>query len=314
MRQHHALRARPRTARVFAIGITLNLAIVAGEAIAGWVGNSAALMADAGHNLTDVLALLLAGAAIWLAQRPTSTRHTYGFRRATILASLTNAVFLIVISVLLTWEGIEGLLSPGRVNEPLVIAVAAIAAVGNGLTAWLFLGNQAADLNIRGAFLHMASDAALSLGVVAAGVVIFFTGWAWIDPAMSLVIVAAIVAVSWGLLRESLNLSLDAVPAGIDTRAVERYLHSQPGVSEVHHVHVWAMSTTEIALTAHLVKPDGLLDDALLARVERELAERFDIVHASLQLESGGADNPCDAGSPAWPSRTRAARGQGRKK
>ncbi|MDN5863956.1 MAG: cation diffusion facilitator family transporter [Gammaproteobacteria bacterium] len=287
-----------RTSRAFLIGIALNLVIVAGEAAGGWIGNSTALIADAGHNLTDVLSLILAGGALWLARRPSSEKRTYGFRRATILASLANAIFLVIVSVLLTWEGIARLLAPEQVNEPIVIAVAAVAAVANGFTAWLFVRDQSGDINVRGAFLHMASDAALSLGVVAAGIVIFFTGWSWLDPAMSLVIVAAIVAVTWGLLRESFDLSLDAVPTGIDTGAVQAYLQAQPGVCEVHHLHVWAMSTTEIALTAHLVKPDGGLDDALLARVERELAERFGIGHVALQLERGDADNPCDVAAP----------------
>ncbi len=279
--------------RAFGIGIALNVVIVAGEAIAGWIGNSTALLADAGHNLTDILSLVLAGAAMWLARRPASTRRTYGYRRATILAALVNAVILILVSVALAWEGVTRLFAPGRVNEPIVIAVASIAVIANVATALLFMKDQRKDINLRGAFLHMASDAVLSLGVVLAGVGILITGWEWLDPAMSLIIVIAILAVTWGLLRESFNLSLDAVPAGVDTTAVRSYLCGQPGVSEVHHLHVWAMSTTEIALTAHLVKPDGALDDALLARVEQELHERFGIGHVALQLERGDAANPC---------------------
>lgn len=291
---HH--QSGERLGRAFLIGIALNLAIVGGEAAAGWIGHSTALLADAGHNLTDVLSLALAGAAMWLARRPTSAKRTYGFRRATILASLANALFLVIISVLIAWEGVTRLLSPEKIDGPLVIMVAAIATVINAFTAWLFMRDQRGDLNVRAAFMHMATDAALSLGVVASGIIIFFTGLEWLDPAMSLVIVIAILVVTWGLLRESFDLSLDAVPTGIDTDAVQAFLGAQPGVSEVHHLHVWAMSTTEFALTAHLVKPDGELDDALLARVERELGERFGIGHVALQLECGDDANPCGAG------------------
>jgi cobalt-zinc-cadmium efflux system protein len=281
--------------RAFALAIALNLAIVGGEAAGGFFGHSTALIADAGHNLTDMLALVLAGGAMWLARRPGSSRRTYGFRRATILASLANALFLVVISVLIAWEAIARLLATTAVNEPIVIAVAAVAVVANAFTAWLFMKDQGRDINLRGAFLHMASDAVLSLGVVLAGIGILITGWEWLDPAMSLIIVVAILAVTWGLLRESFNLSLDAVPPGVDTEAVKDYLCAQSGVAEVHHLHVWAMSTTEIALTAHLVKPDGQLDDALLARVEGELKTRFGIGHVALQLERGGPANPCGA-------------------
>ncbi|MGH8224725.1 MAG: cation diffusion facilitator family transporter [Gammaproteobacteria bacterium] len=297
MSHGHTPSGGARAGRAFGIGIALNVVIVAGEAIAGWIGNSTALLADAGHNLTDILSLILAGAAMWLARRPASTRRTYGYRRATILASLANAVILIIVSIALAWEGITRLFAPGHVNESIVIVVAAIAVIANTATALLFMKGQRKDINLRGAFLHMASDAVLSVGVVLAGIGILITGWEWLDPAMSLIIVIAILALTWGLLRESFNLSLDAVPTGVDTDAVRSYLCGQPGVSEVHHLHVWAMSTTETALTAHLVKPDGALDDALLARVERELHERFGIGHVALQLERGDASNPCGAGS-----------------
>lgn len=277
----------------FALGIALNAAIVAGEVVGAVLGNSTALLADAGHNLTDVLSLALAGGAAWLARRPASGKRTYGFRRATVLASLANSVILILVSGALAWEGIRRLLAPQAVRESLIIAVAALAAVVNIATALLFLRGQAADINVRAAFVHMAADAAVSVGVVLAAVGILLTGWRWLDPAMSLVIVGAILWSTWGLLRDSLDLSLDAVPRGIDTDAVRAYLRSLPAVSDVHHLHVWAMSTTEVALTAHLVKPDGVLDDALLARVKRDLRERFAIEHVALQLERGDAENPC---------------------
>lgn len=279
--------------RRFAIGIALNLAIVGGEAFAGLFGNSMALLADAGHNLTDVLSLVLAGAAAWLARRPSSSKRTYGYRRATILASLANALILVAVSVALAWEGVTRLLAPEQVNDVVVIAVAATAVLANGGTALLFMRGRKTDLNLRAAFVHMTADAALSLGVIFAGIGILFTGWQWLDPAMSLVIVAAIVWGTWGILSESFNLSLDAVPAGIDATAVRRYLLTVPEVADVHHLHVWPMSTTEVALTAHLVKPDGHLDDALLSRIERDLDEHFGIRHVALQLERGGRGNPC---------------------
>lgn len=290
----HSQASGKQSTRIFLIAIGLNILIVAGETLAGFIGHSTALLADAGHNLSDILSLVLAGGAMWLAHRPSTLRRTYGFRRATILASLTNALLLILVSGALAYAGIVRILAPVRVEENIVIAVAAIAVVGNALTAMLFMQGQKHDLNLRGAFLHMAADAAVSLGVVFAGIGILITGWDWLDPAMSLVIVLAILWSTWGLLRESFDLSLDAVPGGIDTRAVEDYLCTLPGVDGVHHLHVWAMSTTETALTAHLVKPDGQLDDALLREIDRNLHERFGIGHAAIQLESGDHRNSCD--------------------
>ncbi len=291
------------SARRYVIGIALNLAIVIGEGAAAWFGNSMALFADAGHNLTDVLSLVLAGGAAWLARRPANEKRTYGFRRATILAALANALILVVVSTTLAWEGVTRLLTPENVHETIVIAVAAVAVAANTATALLFLQGRQEDLNVRGAFLHMAADAAVSVGVVLAGVGILVTGWEWLDPAMSLVIVVAIVWGAWGLLRDSFNLSLDAVPPGIDPGQVRRYLFELPGVTGVHHVHIWPMSTTEVALTAHLVKPDGTLDDALLARVERELGTQFGIRHVALQLEHGGKGNHCSVKEAQKPQR-----------
>lgn len=284
--------------RRFTLGIVFNLVIVGGETIAALVGNSTALLADAGHNLTDVLSLVLAGGAIWLARRPANTKRTYGFRRATILAALANALLLVIMSVLLAAECIDHLVSTRPVNEPLVIAIASLAVVVNGATALLFMRGRKQDINLRGAFLHMLSDAALSAGVILAAVGIILTGWQWLDPAMGLIIVVVILWSTWSLLRESFDLSVDAVPPGIDPDAIRDALLEEPKISEVHHLHVWAMSTTEVALTAHLVKPDGQLDDALLSRLEKKLAERFGIRHIALQLEHGGDYAGCPAGTP----------------
>lgn len=298
MSHSHHHHSEPGTTSRFTIGIALNLVIVAGETLAAVFGNSSALLADAGHNLTDVLSLVLAGGAVWLARRPANSRRTYGFRRATILAALANAVLLIVISVILAGECIERLLVTQRVNEPIVIAVASVAVLINGATALLFVRGRKQDINIRGAFLHMLSDAVLSAGVILAAIGILVTGWQWLDPAMGLIIVLVILWSTWSLLRESFDMSLDAVPPGIDAEAVRETLLEDPRIRAVHHLHVWPMSTTEIALTAHLVKPDGQLDDALLSELEARLTERFGIRHIALQLERGGERDACPAGTP----------------
>ncbi|MFA7594251.1 MAG: cation diffusion facilitator family transporter [Thiohalobacteraceae bacterium] len=287
--------------RAFAIGIALNVAFVIAEAIAGWYSNSLALLSDAGHNLSDVLSLVLAWAGSYLSTRPATERRTYGLRRSSILAALMNAVILLLVIGALGWEAIARLSDPPRVSHGMVVIVtAAIGVVINTATALMFMRGSHDDLNIRGAFLHMAADAAVSLGVVIAGVLMLFTDWYWLDPLMGLVIAVVIVISSWRLLRESLDLALDAVPGSIDPIAVERYLRELPEVAAVHHLHIWGMSTTEVALTVHLVKRDGRLDDAFLARVHDELHERFGIGHATLQLEAGSDDAECPA-TPAVP-------------
>lgn len=278
--------------RAFIVGIALNGAFVAVEAGFGVVTGSLALLADAGHNLSDVLGLLLAWGASHLSRRAPSRRRTYGWRRSSIMAALLNAVLLLVAVGGIAWEAIRRAQEPVAVPGVPIMLVAGLGFLVNGGTAALFLSSRRHDLNARGAFLHMAADAAVSLGVVAAGAAIMATGWTWLDPAVSLVIAVVILAGTWGLLREALDLAMDAVPAGIDPDAVAGYLGALPGVVAVHDLHVWGMSTTETALTAHLVKPGREGDDELVARATAELHERFGISHVTLQWERRDGDCP----------------------
>jgi cobalt-zinc-cadmium efflux system protein len=271
--------------RAFAIGVALNVIYIVVEATYGFLAGSLALLADAGHNLSDVLGLLLAWGANYLVQRKPTKRHTYGWRKSTILAALTNAIILLVAMGGIAWEAVRRFSDPSPVAGKTVIIVAAIGVVINTATALLFLSGRKTDLNIRGAFLHMAADAGVSAGVVLAGVVILTTGWPWIDPVVSLTITAIILVGTWGLLRDSFNLALDAVPAGIDPEAVKTYLSDLPGVTGVHDLHIWAMSTSETALTVHLVKPNARDDDALIEQASRELHDRFGIEHITIQWE-----------------------------
>ena len=284
--------APERLDRAMAAGVALNSLFVAAEAAAGLAAGSLSLLADAGHNAGDVLGLLLAWGASWLARRPPSRRYTWGLRRSTIYAALANAVLLLAACGGIAWEAVHRLRSPEPVAGPIVIAVAAIGVVINTLTALLFLRGHG-DANVRGAFLHMAADAAVSLGVVLAGVAIALTGAAWIDPVMSLVIAAVIVAGTWGLFRESLDLALDAVPRGVEPEAIEAALAALPGVGEVHDLHVWGASTSEISLSVHLVASDGSDRDALLAAAGALLRERFRVAHSTIQIESTAAGTTC---------------------
>lgn len=276
--------------RAFAIGIGLNTAFVIAEVAAGLWSGSLALLADAGHNLSDVLSLVVAWGATVLARAAPTSRRTYGLSKATILASLTNAVLLLVAVGVIVSEAVHRFMEPAPIATGPVMAVAAIGVVINTATALLFLRGQE-DLNIRGAFLHMAADAAVSLAVVIGALVIAFTGLLWIDPALSLLIAAVIVAGTWGLLRDSVDLALDAAPRGMDVEAVRAWLASQPGVTEVHDLHIWAMSTTETALTAHLVRPENSDGDAFLHQTCEGLAHRFGIGHATLQVEQGQSES-----------------------
>lgn len=282
---HHSQHNDLQSNRPFMIGIFLNAAFVLAEAIFGVLSGSLALLADAGHNASDVLGLLMAWGANMLMQKQATRKRTYGWRSTTIMAALFNALFILVIMGGIAWEAFQRFSRPAPVVSKTVILVAAIGVVINTATALLFLTDRKKDLNRQGAFVHMAADAGVSAGVVVAGLLIVLTGWTWIDPAISLVIAGIIVYGTWGLLRESLNLSLHAVPAGIDLQAVESYLSRRPGILAVHDLHIWAMSTTETALTAHLVKPDPTNDDKEIAHLSRELTQKFGINHITLQWE-----------------------------
>jgi cobalt-zinc-cadmium efflux system protein len=270
----------------FAVGISLNLAFVAAEFVYGLLADSVALIADAGHNLSDVLGLVIAWIASALTKRAPSSRYTYGLGGSSILAAVFNAVLLLVAVGAIAWEALLRLFHPEPVASGTVMIVAAVGIIINGATAWLFASGRKSDLNIRGAFLHMVADAAVSAGVVVAALLILFTGWFWLDPLTSLVIVGVIVWGTWGLLRDSLAMSVDAVPASIDPQAVRSYLSSCPGVAAVHDLHIWPLSTTESALTAHLVFPDGHPGDEFLLKAATELRQRFGIGHTTLQIES----------------------------
>jgi cobalt-zinc-cadmium efflux system protein len=277
----------------YALGVGLNVAFVVFEATFGFLSDSMALIADAGHNLSDVLGLLLAWGASYLARRAPTGRRTYGLRRSTILAALLNSLILLLTIAAIAWEALGRLGAPHEVAAGTVIRVAALGVVVNALTAALFYSGNRQDLNRRGAYLHMAADAAVSLGVVAGGFAIKATGQHWIDPAISLVIVGVLLWSTWGLAVDALNLALDAVPKGIDPSLVESYLCSLPGVEAVHDLHIWGMSTTEVALTAHLVKPETGDEERLLAALHHDLDARFGIHHSTIQLERPGASYPC---------------------
>ncbi|MFL5297064.1 MAG: cation diffusion facilitator family transporter [Phenylobacterium sp.] len=272
--------------RAFAIGVALNAAFVLVEAVAGFASGSMALLADAGHNLSDVLALAMAWGAAALARRAPSVRRTYGLRKATILASVANAGFLLLAVGAIASESIQRLAHPSPIATLPVMLTAGLGVAINTATALLFLRGEQGDLNVRGAFLHMASDAAISLAVVAGAGLIALTGLNWIDPALSLAIGAVIVFGTWGLLRDSVNLALDAAPRGIDVAEVRAWLAAQPGVEEVHDLHVWAMSTTETALTAHVIRPANTDGDHFLHAACEGLAVEFNIGHATLQVET----------------------------
>jgi cobalt-zinc-cadmium efflux system protein len=288
---HHA--PPENYSRAFLIAIALNSIYVAVEFAYGFIANSTALMADAGHNLSDVLGLLLALGAMILGRKTPGGRFTYGLRSTSILAALVNTMFLMVVCGAIAWEALHRFWQPPVVAGMTVTLVAGIGILINGLSAWLFARGSKGDLNIRGAYLHMLADALVSLGVVVAGIAMMYTGWYWLDPVLSLVIVIVIVFGTWSLLRESLRLALSAIPEHIDAAAVELYLRQCAGVSEIHDLHIWGMSTTETALTVHLVMPDGYPGDAYMDEITRDLRERFSIQHSTLQVELGTTSHAC---------------------
>jgi cobalt-zinc-cadmium efflux system protein len=277
----------------FAIGIGLNTALVVAQVVFGLAAHSLALVADAGHNFADVLGLMLAWWASRLAKSPPTSDRTYGMGSASILAAVANAIVLLVTMGAVAWEAIQRLQHPHEVHGTVVVFIAALGIAVNGISAALFYSGRKGDLNVRGAFLHLAADAAISLGVVVAGLLIMKTGKLWIDPVASLIITATIIYGTWGLLRDSINLALHAVPRGIEIAEVRKWLEACPGISGVHDLHIWAMSTTETALTAHLIKPDGKLDDSMLQEMAHEMEHRFSIHHVTLQCEQGDVKTPC---------------------
>ncbi|MGV6474545.1 cation diffusion facilitator family transporter [Azotobacter vinelandii] len=282
---HHEGHGPRRFDLAFAIGIALNLGFVLVEAFYGWQVNSLALLADAGHNLSDVGGLILAWAALAATRLRPNDRHTYGWRRGSILASFINASILLVAMGSLGWESIQRLQQPVEIVGKTVMLVASIGVLVNAATAALFLSGSRSDLNLRGAFLHMAADALVSIGVVLAGGLYLWQGWGWIDPVVSLAIATVIVIGTWSLFRQSLHLMFDGVPEHVDLPAVRQYLLEQSGVCDVHDLHVWAMSTAEVALTAHMAMSPLPEDDTFLQGVALELHEHFGISHATLQLE-----------------------------
>jgi cobalt-zinc-cadmium efflux system protein len=290
---HHHMPSPEGNGRAFALAIGLNLAFVIIEFTYGFIAHSTALMADAGHNLSDVLGLVLAWGAAVLAKSVPTGRYTYGLRGSSILAALGNGLLLMVACGAIAWEAVQRIAEPAPVAGATVSIVAAIGVLVNGFSAWLFLAGSKGDLNIRGAYLHMAADAALSLGVVISGLIIMFSGWTWIDPVVSLVIVVVIVLGTWSLLRESVQLSMAAVPPGVDAGKVRGFLVTQPGVAEVHDLHIWALSTTETALTAHVVMPGGYPGDAAIDAMVEGLCGQFAIHHCTLQVEEGTTHHHC---------------------
>lgn len=272
--------------RAFLIGILLNAGFIVFEVVFGLMSDSLALLADAGHNLSDVIGLVLAWVASELAKRVATSRRTYGWKRATVLAALFNALLLLIGVGAIVWEAIKRFSEPTHVAGGTVIWVAALGIAVNGVTALLFMSGRKNDINVRGAFLHMAADAGVSAGVMISGAVILFTGWTWLDPVVSLLVAFFILLSTWELFTDSLNLSMDAVPESIDPDAVRTYFAELPEVTEVHHIHIWPLSTTEVALTAHLVKKDPALDDELLERIREDLHHKFNIGHPTIQFES----------------------------
>jgi cobalt-zinc-cadmium efflux system protein len=282
-----------------AIAVALNLIFVVIEGAFGFLSNSVALIADAGHNLSDVLGLVCAWTAMFLGRRPPGGEFTYGLGRSSVLAALINAVLLLLACGAIAWEALGRLVSAPPVSGGVVMGVAASGIVINGVSAWLLHAGSHGDLNRRSAFIHMLGDAAISAGVLLSGAVILYTGWSRLDPIVSILIVVAILVSTWGLLRDSLRLSLDGVPSSVNSSAVMSYLADQRGVTDVHDLHIWALSTTSVALTAHLVVPDRGAEDSLLDSLTPNLKRRFHIHHATLQIERDRCEHGCESEAEA---------------
>jgi cobalt-zinc-cadmium efflux system protein len=295
---HHGPPADGNFSQAFKWGIVLNLVFVAGEVTGGLWANSAALLSDAGHNLSDVLSLALAWAASLLATRRPTERYTYGYKGATIQAALLNAALLYLALGFILWETIDHLRHPAPVNGPVVMLLAGLGILVNGFTAWLFRRGQKGDVNVRGAYLHMLTDMLVSVGVVVGGALVYFTGWQWLDPAISFIILAVVGVSSWGLLRETVQLSLQAAPESIDVAEVRQFLLSRPGVTQVHDLHIWPLSTRDTALTAHLVRPGSENGNLFLRDLQHDLQHEFNISHSTVQLEDAlplmGSHGCCD--------------------
>lgn len=290
---HHHHHAKPDYNRAFAVGVALNIVFVVVEVAYGVMAQSLALVTDAGHNLSDVMGLLLAWGASYLAGKQPSPRRTYGYSRATILASMFSGLLLLAAVVVICWEAVNRFVTPHEPVGSTIMTVAGIGVVINSVTAWFFVSGKDLDLNIRGAYLHMAADAMVSLGVVISGFVIWQFGLKWFDPMSSLLIAGVIFWSTWSLLRDSLNLAIDAVPRHMNPVEVREWLTAQPGVEGLHDLHIWPMSTTETALTAHLLMSEPPLDDRFLHHLAMELEKRFRISHATFQIERGDGDHPC---------------------
>jgi cobalt-zinc-cadmium efflux system protein len=290
---HHHHHPAPDYSRAFAVGVALNVIFVLIEVAYGLMADSLALLTDAGHNLSDVMGLLLAWGASYLATKAPSLRRTYGYSRATILASMFSGLLLLAAVAVIGWEAVNRFFEPAEPAGKTIMVVAGIGVVINSVTAWFFVSGKDHDLNIRGAYLHMAADALVSLGVVISGFVIWKFGLKWFDPMSSLLIAAVIFWSTWGLLRESLNHAIDAVPRGLDPEKIRAWLLEQPGVEGLHDLHIWPTSTTETALTAHLLMPEPPLDDQFLHQLTQQLFEKFGIPHATFQIERGGEQSVC---------------------
>lgn len=290
---HHHHHAPANYNRAFAIGVALNIIFVVIEVIYGIAADSLALITDAGHNLSDVLGLLLAWGASYLAGKQPSLRRTYGYSRVTILASMFSGLLLLAAVAVISWEAFQRFFTPAEPVGKTIMVVAGIGVVINAVTAWFFVKGKDLDLNIRGAYLHMAADALVSFGVVVSGFVIWQFGLTWFDPLSSLLIAVVILVSTWGLLADSLNLSIDGVPRGMQPEKIHAWLCAQAGVSGLHDLHIWPMSTTETAMTAHLLMPEPPLDDAFLHDLARQVNERFGISHATFQIERGNHAEPC---------------------